>query len=372
MSPPEGVRAERLVIAVDGKPIATLAAPPWKAPWEAGDGLDSHEIEAELLLSDGSRARAAIRTSPLKVDQFEEVALVNIYAVVRNPRGEYVNGLSRGDFRITENGRPQEIDRFATERKPLRVGIVLDTSLTMKGGKLDAARDAARDFLDVLEPGDEGVLVTFSDAVEVRQDLTGDKAALAAAIGKTEALGGTALYDAIFRTADLLERFEGRRVMVLLSDGRDEAASGLEPGSLHTLDEALDRALRNEVMIFAIGFGRRLDEEMDFYGRESLESILKRLGESTGGGALFSARTGQLRRAFQSVAADLRHQYSLAYVSDDRRHDGSWREIHVSTTRPDLRVAARQGYFAPSDTAPAPRPRRPQRKSGGAGSTRGS
>jgi Ca-activated chloride channel family protein len=356
--PPEGASVVRVDVAVDGKPLATLVSPPWQWAWDAGEGLAAYRLEAVAHFSNGSQARGSVKTSPFRVDFVENVDLVNVYAVVRDSHRTYVQGLTQQDFRLFENGRQQEIDRFSTEWKPLRVALVLDTSLSMKGGRLEAAQEAALEFLQLLEPEDQELLVTFNDSVQIAQPLTTDRGAVSAEIRKTAAVGGTALYDAVYRTSDLLEKFEGRRVLVVLSDGRDESASGLEPGSLHTLGEALDRALRNEVMIFTIGFGRQLDQEMDFDRKESLESILRKLAENTGGRALFSSRSSQLRKAFDEVAQDLRHQYSLAYVPDDRHHDGTWRDVKVTVAQPGLKATARRGYYAPSDgvaTRPARR-----------------
>jgi Ca-activated chloride channel homolog len=349
VEPPAGASVTRVALSVDGKSLATVASPPYLAVWDAGDGAAAHRFEAVAFFSDGTEARGTARTSPFRVDFVENVDLVNVYTVVRDSHRTYVQGLEQEDFRIFENGRSQEIDRFSTEWKPLRAAIVLDASLSMKGSRLEAAQDAALEFLKLLEPDDEELLVTFNDKVTVAQPLTTDRAAVGEAIKKATAIGGTALYDAVYRTSDLLEKFEGRRVLVLLSDGRDEAANGLEPGSLHTLAEALDRALRNEVMIFTIGVGRALDEQMDFEGTHSLEAILRTLAEDTGGRAIFSSRAGQIRRAFDEVAQDLRHQYSLAYVPDDARHDGTWREIRVTIAKPGLRASTRRGYYAPSD-----------------------
>ncbi|MBZ5637486.1 MAG: VWA domain-containing protein [Acidobacteriia bacterium] len=354
--PPQGASVARVALSVDGKPLAVLESPPYKTVWDAGDGTSPHRLDAVASFSDGTEARGIVRTSAFRVDFVENVDLVNVYAVVRDSHRTYVQGLRQEDFRIFENGRPQEIDRFSTEWKPLRVAIVLDTSLSMKGARLEAAQDAALEFLKLLEPEDEELLVTFNDKVVIAQPLTTDRGAVGQAIRKATATGGTALYDAVYRTSDLLEKFEGRRVLVLLSDGRDEAASGLEPGSLHTLAEALDRALRNEVMIFTIGVGSHLDEQMDFDGSHSLETILRDLAENTGGRTTFSSRAGQLRKAFDEVAQDLRHQYSLAYVPDDRRHDGTWRDIRVTVARSGLKAAAKRGYYAPY---PSPGPSRP-------------
>ncbi len=358
VDPPSGASVTRVSFIVDGKPLATLESPPWRTEWDAGDGSAAHRLEAVAYFSDGSDARGAVRVSPFRADFVENVDLVNIYAVVRDSHRDYVQGLGQDDFRVFENGRPQAVDRFRTERRPLRVALVLDTSLSMKGARLEAAQDAALEFLKLLEREDEVLLVTFDDVVRVAQPLTTNGEAVADAIRRTTSGGGTALYDAVYRAADQLERFEGRRVLVLLSDGRDESASGLEPGSLHTLPEALDRALRNEVMIFTVGVGHRLDAQMDFEGKQSVETILRMLAEETGGRPIFSSRTAQIRKAFDEVAQDLRHQYSLAYVSDDRRHDGTWREIRVTVTKPGLKVTTRRGYYAPTEGVPVRAPRR--------------
>ena len=356
VSIPPGLAGEVDVI-VDGTLLVTLREPPWTVPWDAGDGSRGHQLEAVLRLSDGSEQRARSRTTALRINQVEEVDLINLYPILRTRGGSYVTDLTREDFRILEDGVPQRISHFSTEGKPLRIAIVLDTSFTMsRDRKLENAQKAALGFLEALGMEDLAMVVVFSDNVSVAQDLTDDRELLSAAIAGTEARGGTALYDAIWRTSKKLERHEGRRVLVLLSDGKDEASNGFEPGSLHTLGEAVDRALRSEVMVFSIGLGKRLDQE---YARQwsrplgqagahgdSLKDILMRVAETTGGRALFSPSPGQLRKAFKEVADDLRNQYSLGYSSSDPQRDGAWREVRVETPGKDLTVISRKGYFA--------------------------
>jgi VWFA-related protein len=352
VSVPAPLVPSKIEIRVDGAPLATLTAPPWSAVWDAGMIGQAHTLEAVLYLSDGTEIRRSIRTSALRVNYVEEVALVNLYAVVRNAAGDYVTDLGEEDFAIVENGRPQKIDRFTTEHKPLRVALVLDNSLSMqKEDRLKHAQDAALSFLDVLTEGDEGMVVAFSDEVVVKQEATAAREDLERAILSVVPVGGTALYDAVWKTSRQLERLDGRRVMVLLSDGRDEAKSGLEPGSLHTLNEALDRALRDEVIIFSIGTGNNLDSQPDFYGRTSLQAILQEMADKTGGRAYFARGATRLKKAFEEVADDLRHMYSLAYVSDDARHDGTWRAVKLTTDDPKLLVYTREGYFAPAEAA---------------------
>lgn len=349
VTPPAGKTVERVEIQVDGKVIDTLLGPPWTTVWDAGDASTDHSLHAIAHMSDGSREHAGVRTSKLRINIFADVDLVNLYVVVKDRSGAYVTDLSREEFNISEDGRPEQIDRFTTERRPLAIGIVLDTSLSMEGQQIEAARDSALRFLDALEPEDRGMIVSFNDRVRILRELTAEREELAEAIMSVEAKGGTALYDSIWKTVDKLRELKGRRVLVLLSDGKDEAANGLEPGSLHTLEEALDYALRAEVMIFAIGFGRNLHREMDFYGRFTQADILTRFGETTGGRVLFPKRAGALRQAFDAVALDLRHQYSIAYESNNKARDGAWREISLTTNNPDLEVVTRQGYFAPTD-----------------------
>lgn len=362
--PPDGATVTGVELLVDGKSVASKTAAPWSLPWDAGDGSAAHRLEAVARFSDGTSVRAMTETSRLTINATAEVALVNVYAIARDAKGGYITDLQQKDVRITENDRPQTLDRFSAERRPLRIAVVLDTSLSMEGDKLKSAISSAVAFLDILVPGDEGLVVGFSDGVNVLQDLTSNRGEIETAIRSVEARGGTALYDAIFRASQRLAEFDGRRVLLLLSDGRDEAANGLEPGSLHTLEEAKDRALRDEVMVFAIGLGKNIARdakalednptarasELDFYGRQPLVSILQSLAETTGGTAVFAPGAGQLRRSFEQVAEDLRHQYAMAYVSDDPRHDGSWREIKVIPNRPGITITNRKGYFAPSDT----------------------
>lgn len=356
---PAASAVDRLEIRVDGEAVATLTAPPWTTEWDAGDGSRGHRIEAVLYLDDGRSVRSSVRTSPLRINASLEVNLVNLYPLVLDRSGSYVAGLTREDFRVFENGEEQTIDRFTTEQRPLRVAIVLDTSLSMaKGGRLENAKNAALGFLEALLPQDDAMVVTFADNVRVVQDVTQDRKLLAAAIQKTEAKGGTALYDAIWRTARRLEAFDGRRVMVLLSDGRDEASNGFEPGSLHTLQEAELQTVRSEVMVFTIGLGRNLDHE---YAREwtrsagagsssggiSLKEILESLAVTSGGRLLLTPSAGKLRKAFTAVAKDLRHQYSLAYAPTNDRKDGKYREIKVSVPEAEVEVVIRKGYYAP-------------------------
>jgi VWFA-related protein len=355
---PENATVTGVEIRVDGRRFTELLAPPWEVGWDAGDGV-AHRLEAIVRFSDGRETRSSIRTSPLTVNQIEKVDLVNLYLVVRDLGGSYISDLTRDDFRIFENDVPQRIERFTATHKPLRVGVVLDTSGTMgKGQRLEHAKKAALEFLDILQTGDEATVVTFSDFVHLSGSFSDDKEELARPIRAAHAQGGTALYDAIWKTSRLLEGFSGRRVMVLLSDGADESYEGLEPGSLHTLKEAMEQALRSEVMIFPIGLGKSLDKTWirrwgSLGGRSTLDTstsvadVLNDLAATTGGRAIMADESNNLRRAFNEIAEDLRHQYSIAYDSTDPSRDGKWRSLEVTVPGRKLEVVTRTGYYAP-------------------------
>jgi len=353
IQPPGSARIREVRIKLDGEALIVLSSPPWEGSFEAGDGSAGHRLEAEIVLDDGSVHKALVRTTAIRIHEVEDVDLVNLHAVVRDRKGNYITDLTRERFSLLEDGTPQTIGRFSTDLKPLAIGIVLDVSRTMRGEKLEAARNSALRFLDTLGEGDRAMVVTFSNRVQVLQPATSDRSLLADAIRSVEVEGGTALYDGIWRTADYLRRLEGRRVMLLLTDGRDEAGNGMEPGSLHTLEEALDHSNRNDVMIFAVGYGKNL-KQLDFYQRHTLESILLRLAETSGGAVLFPKRIGSLKKSFEAVTRDLRHQYSIAYTSTNENRNGAWRTIELSTDVPRHEVVTRKGYFAPSgSSAPA-------------------
>jgi Ca-activated chloride channel family protein len=351
--PPDGASVTRVVLQLDGATVATLSGPPWSATVDLGNGERDRTLSGIASFSDGSVARSAVRVLAVRVQMSEEVSLVSFYATVRNEAGEFVTDLRPADFRITENGRPQTIERLSTERRPLRVALVLDTSESMnEDDKIGKARAAATRFLSTLSPEDQVALIAFSDDVRLLHPMSSDLAAVQRTVDALTASGGTALYDAIWKASDLLGPEDGRKVLILLSDGRDEASSGIEPGSLHTADEALQRALRQEVMVYAIGvgkFGTDKAPDTDPYTRIPFRDILANLGQATGGDVLFLTRPRQLAEAFERVAEALRNQYAIAYTSDDERKDGSWRETRLTVQKKGLAVTARRGYYAPKE-----------------------
>jgi VWFA-related protein len=233
----------------------------------------------------------------------------------------------------------------------------------LRSDRLAQVKKAALGFLETLGPDDEGIVAAFSESASVLQGPTAEKRLLADAIRAVQPSAGSALYDAVWKAAQELAPFEGRRVLLLLSGGRDEATNGLEPGSLHTFDDVLDAVVRNQVMVFSIALGNNLDREHvrrwpTSDGRANLDTSRALLDELrewaayTGGRTEIARNAGDLPEAFAAIASDLRNQYSVGFVSSDPKREGEWRKIDVETLDRALEVSALEGYYAPLSAGP--------------------
>jgi len=361
--PPAGASIVSVSFVADGVPVGLRTSPPWTFDWDAGDGSQEHKLDAVATFSDGTQARASVTSGRSIVINNEITIPVKLYAIARGANDTYVDDLKKDDLRLFENGRPQGLDRCSAEPGPLRLAIVLDTSASMAGEKLKSTIASAAAFLGELQPTDEGLVVGFSDAASILEGPTSDRRKLESAIRSVSAQGGSSLYDAIYLASDQLAGFSGRRVLLLLTDGRDEAARGRVVASVHTLEEARERVLRNDVMVFVIPIGLYLAHDADTLAKNNgarilewnvgrsqpVAAILKSLAEATGGSSLFAPRADDLRPSFDRIADDLRHQYVLAYVSTDKKRDDSWRELKVVVDRPGVSLTTRTGYFASSE-----------------------
>ncbi|HSR52723.1 MAG TPA: VWA domain-containing protein [Acidobacteriota bacterium] len=267
------------------------------------------------------------------------VDVVNILATVRKD-DDYVANLTRDDFVVYEDGVPQEIEFFSYESgedaQPLTVVLAMDTSGSVKD-KLEFERMAAMEFFKgTLRPNkDLASVVQFDSEINLVQDFTFDLPVLEQALSTVRAGGATKLFDAIFLAVDELLRHQfGRRVLVVLSDGKDT-------NSLYSQEQAIRKAQEEDVVIFGIGV--RSSHSNPNFG--ALESMAK----STGGDFFKSKiQLARLREAFSRINAEIKNQYSISYTSKNQRADGNFREIEVKVKRGGVKVKHRDGYFAPS------------------------
>jgi VWFA-related protein len=321
------VKKRLLVIALLGGlavPLAAQQAPP--------------AASARGQASTKPRTSRQEQTPPFHIKV--PVNLVNVIFTVTDKKHHLVLDLKKSDIRVLEDKVPQQIQFFSQETKlPLRIGILIDTSNSVRE-RLRFEQEAAIDFLDAtLHPDvDKAFVVGFDVTPQLVQNYTDDTNKLADAIRGLQAGGGTGLYDAIYYACkQKMLYFPApepylRRVMVLVSDGEDNQ-------SVHTRDEALGMAEHAEVTIFAISTNRT-----GIHSRG--DGVLDYLADRTGGKAFFPFSATDVAYDFQKIAEELRSQYSLAYVSTNTAHDGSFRSITLESRDKKYHIRAKAGYFA--------------------------
>ncbi len=243
--------------------------------------------------------------------------------------------LSAEDLVVLENGAEQRIEAFHEAVAPVSIVLALDASGSMRAST-SAVIEAAREFVVALRPEDSLALLLFSDQSAIVHELTKNRDATSATIDSYTAIGGTALYDALWDAMTALQGVEGRRAVVVLSDGRDENNPGTAPGSLRTMAEILDQIPRSEATIFSIGLGPRVDRP-----------FLERLAELSGGDAYFPTEAGEMRGDYQRVIENLRRRYVVSYTSTNTERDGQWRDVQIRPRPSGVIVRGGRGYFAP-------------------------
>ena len=336
---------------IDGKRVGWRDDPPYRTVWDAGSSLKARHVRAVAYGSDGKTYEAKVTTKEIRVDYRASVELVNVFATVRDFAGDYAANLDVGEFQLLEDGVGQAISNFLYEDLPLDLVFLMDASKSMEGERIATAREAADRFARTLNYGrDRATLISFAGDVRTHTPLAADRAALLGAIESlTVRTGGTVLYDGVMAAIDALRPVEGRKAILLLSDGRDESGDGFRPGSSRTFEEALEAAQKADVIIYTIGIGKEIAAQKDFHGIRTVGEVLSRFAEETGGRVFFAQRVNQLRRAYENVAQALRHQYSLGYVSTNTKRDGAWRSIRLVCKREGYTTYARKGYYGPKD-----------------------
>lgn len=284
----------------------------------------------------------------------KSVNLVNLFYNVKDKHGALVPNLSKEEFEVLEDGKPQTIKYFSAETNlPLTLGIMVDSSGSMER-MIPEEQVVAADFLrQVLTDKDLAFIISFDVNVELLQDLTSDVHLLRKGLEKVHVNVGTAtygrpglgqgpipvsnprgtlLYDAVYLGSnDILSRQVGRKAMIFLTDGVDE-------GSRLKLKDALEAAQKADVICYVLlMYDPRYGSDM---------SDMSHLAEQTGGRAISVGRTDKLSKAFAEISNELRSQYSLGYTPTNEKHDGTFRKIEVRS-KSGYKVQARKGYYAP-------------------------
>jgi VWFA-related protein len=243
--------------------------------------------------------------------------------------------LSSDDLTVIEDGVEQKVEVFQDAVAPVSIVLTLDTSGSMRRDAPDVI-ETARDFVASLRPEDSLAVQLFSDQVVLAHDFTKNREGSAAAIAMYHASGGTALYDALAEGLNRLKRVQGRRVVVVLTDGRDENNAGTAAGSVRTFDDVATLIKEADATIFPVGLGPRVDR-----------TTLERLAGLSGGEAYFPLEVSALREDYLRIVENLRRRYVLSYTSTNPLRNGSWRDVQIGAKSSDIVISSRGGYFAP-------------------------
>jgi VWFA-related protein len=339
-----------------------------------------------------------------------DVKTVTVPVTVRDKHGKIIANLSKEDFVVDEDGRPQTVNYFAREKDlPLRLGLLVDTSLSQRR-VLEQERSASYSFLDHLlrENKDLAFVIHFDREVELLEDFTGSRPKLQAALqslqtpqmdansgggggqsgggggqgggnggggiggggiggrrgggggggrGSGHGGGGTLLYDAVYLAGDdLMNKQQGRKALIILSDGVDH-------GSKEGIMTAIETAQRSDTVVYSIlfkddeGYGGRTSMQMGPFGtgrrgggrpqeeRPDGKKILERISKETGGRMFEVSKKETVEKIYGEIEEELRNQYSLGYTPDKDTGAG-YHKLHVNTKQKDLVVQARDGYYS--------------------------
>ncbi len=264
--------------------------------------------------------------------------LVTVTTTVTGGAGELIGNLGREDFEVFEDGSAQKIESFGRSNVPLSLIVIFDASLSVRS-RLDFEKQAVARFLrTTLRPVDRAAILSVSTDIVWRQELTSNLELLLAAVRSIAAEGATALYDAVNTAATRLLDSDGRRIIAVLSDGRDTISRA-------TLAEALRNVQKADAVIYGINTGGAPASAnvRDLAGERALETM----ADHTGGEVFFPNRLEDLEPAFARLGDQLRTQYVLGYYSTNESRDGAFRHVVVRVKRPGAYARARQGYYAP-------------------------
>jgi VWFA-related protein len=268
------------------------------------------------------------------------VDLVHLGVTVTDRKGSLVADLTAGDFEIYEDGKQQTIQLFASGRDeaaapPLHLGLMLDVSESM-GEDMSFTKTAAVKFVNTLTDAEDITVVDFDTEVRAARYSQREFARVIERIRQKKASGETALYDAIGLYLDGASQQDGRKIMLLYTDGGDNKSS-------INRNELFDLLKVSDATVYVIG---ELEHQLSS-GRATQRAVLQQISELTGGVAFFPSAVKELDAMYDKVVAEIRAQYTIGYVSTNTKMDGTWRKVEVKAKPGGLKTRSRKGYFAP-------------------------
>ncbi len=265
---------------------------------------------------------------------------VNLIFTVTDKRGRFITGLQQQSFGLLDDGRPPEaVLGFRQQTNlPLRVGILLDTSSSIRQRFQFEQDSAVEFFLQVLHQNDRAFIEGFDINTNLAQDFTASVDLLNQGVRRLRPGGGTALFDALYKTCrdqmlTLRDIDPVRRALVLVSDGDDNYSRALE-------SDAIKMCQRSETIVYTISTNISPSKDKG-------DEVLRAISEATGGQAFYPTKLEDVAIGFRNIEQELRSQYSLEYRPANFKADGAFRTIYLQSLDPRYHVRARKGYFAP-------------------------
>ena len=283
-----------------------------------------------------SNGEAPGQDSPYRYDI--KVELVALYATVFDRSGKLVTDLHRDDFILYDEGKPQVISQFSREYIPLSIVLLLDTSGSMDGQKLDYACKSLVQFLKSLNRGDEVMLMDFRNKPRVVRPFNENFGEIERDLRQLEGSGSTALYDAILAALDQIQSAHNRRrAILLLSDGINTYGKA-------RLEDTVAGLRKRGIELYAIGLETELPEDAD--DKIVTRSVLDKLTQSAGGESFIIGDPRNLKRICAMISDRMHNQYSFGYYPPETT-EGEWRTIKLETRIRGYRViASKAGYYA--------------------------
>jgi VWFA-related protein len=329
---PDGRRIENVEFRINDRAVARLTAPPWQARVEAPANEDLVYLTVVATLDDGSKAEAVRYLKAPEYVEEVEVHLVELYVAVTDRSGNLVRNLGQEDFEVLEAGKRQEVSKFElVDNLPLTLGVLLDTSGSMAGSLVETQRAASEFLQGVMRPKDRAFAVSFARRPRLEMPLTDDVGAVVNVISELQAVGDTALHDALIQSLYYFRGIQGQRALVLLSDGDDNA-------SYMPYKDALEYARRSGVAIYTIGF--------NISGWETgLRGKLSEIAAETGGRVFFANKAEELTGIYKEIENELRSRYLLAFYATGGAGKEGFREVEVKVKKGGLKARTARGYY---------------------------
>ncbi len=343
------LEVERVSFYVDGVVVGELTEGPFSLPVDLGSDVSKHTFQVVAYATSGATGEGSMTTPGIRIDEEVAVSLQQLYVTVTR-QGKRVKDLSQQVFEIIDEGRSQKLITFARGDIPFTAFVLLDSSISMEGEKLSSALAGAKTFFKGMKTLDEGKLLVFSDRILHSTPFTSFPAVLTAGLGQVRARGGSAVSDHLFLALQQMEERQGRRVVILLSDGVDSH-------SVLPMLRVLKKARRSQALIYWLrlryrGAASGASDELpglrsawrNESGYQREVQALRQAVEESGGRIQVISSAREIEGAFRGILEELRDQYVLGYYPKISRKDGSWRRVRVRVRRPGVEVRARDGY----------------------------